>query len=150
MALPALTAAVPKPSMMRRHLRRLLGSGDASDGPAGPRSGHPRSPRRARRRAGDQHHHAQQRSQDRLGGHAGAFTPPRPVDDDARRSPVTHARQSDLQNPRPARGGRVARRPSPSPSVPERVAARTWVPDARIDRVGPEIEPRPRAISPHP
>ena len=151
MALPALTAAVPKPSMMSA----IFGG---SSGPAMPPMDQPvpglaiPDPPAAPAAAPVTNittlsNGAKIASEDT----PVRLPPPRPVDPTTRGAPpVTHARESDLQNPRPARGGRVARRSSPSPSVPERVAARTWVPDARIDRVGPKIEPRPRAISPHP
>lgn len=151
MALPALTAAVPKPSMMSA----IFGG---SSGPAMPPMDQPvpglaiPDPPAAPAAAPVTNITTLSNGAKIASEDTPVRLPPpetrRP--DDARRSPVTHARESDLQNPRPARGGRVARRSSPSPSVPERVAARTWVPDARIDRVGPKIEPRPRAISPHP
>ena len=148
MALPALTAAVPKPSMMSA----IFGG---SAGPAMPPMDQP-VPGLAIPDPPAAPAAAPVTSITTLSNGAkiaSEDTPVRFTPETPRRRleglPVTHAK-SDLQNPRPARGGRVARRSSPSPSVPERVAARTWVPDARIDRVGPEIENRPRAISPHP
>ena len=151
MALPALTTAVPKPSMMSA----IFGG---SSGPAMPPMDQPVAglsipePPAAPAAAPVTNITTLSNGAKIASEDTPVRLPPletrRP--DDSGRSPVTHARESDLQNPRPARGGRVARRSSPSPSVPERVAARTWVPDARIDRVGPKIEPRPRAISPHP